>query len=120
MYESKILVYDVLFVRGRFVVNPRVTKPRYGSIKKKIRGARILVVNAIYNDMFVISVEFLPSFPQMISVSQFPDYRSIYRITLGIRRRQCGTVPLPFWSCVVGFVIGFVVCFVIGFVVGFW
>ena len=66
--------------------------------------------------MFVILVEFLPSFPQMISVSQFPDYRSIYRITLGIRRRQCGTVPFPFWNCLVGFVIDFV----IGFVVGFW
>ena len=64
--------------------------------------------------MFVILVEFCPSFPQMISVSQF-DYRSIYQITLGIRIRQCGTVPLPFWSCVVGFVIGFVVGFVIGF-----
>ena len=70
--------------------------------------------------MFVISVEFLPSFPQMISVSQF-DYRSIYQITLGIQIRQCGTVPLLFCveSCVVGFIIGFVVGFVIGFVVGF-
>ena len=67
--------------------------------------------------MFVILVESLPSFPQMISVSQFPDYRSIYQITLGIQICQCGTVLLP--CCVVGFVIGFVIGFVVGFVIGF-